>query len=79
MSQGKRSLEEHEDLLMAIEALGIKEKALVHDEDTDEVSAVEDEQANKDFYARAFNEWAKGNIAGDAQDIFDAVTAAIEA
>jgi len=35
----------------------------VHDEDTDEVSAVEDEQANKDFYARAFNEWAKGNIA----------------
>jgi len=27
MSQGKRGLEEHEDLLMAIEALGIKEKA----------------------------------------------------
>ena len=26
MSQGKRGLEEHEDLLMAIEALGIKEK-----------------------------------------------------
>ncbi len=79
MSQVKRDLEEHEDLLMAIEALGIEEKALVHDEDTDEVSLAEDEQANKDFYARAFNEWAKGNIAGDAQDIFDAVTAAIEA
>jgi hypothetical protein len=79
MSQVKRDLEEHEDPLMAIEALGIEEKALVHGEDTDEVSSAEDEQANKDFYARAFNEWAKGNIAGDAQDIFDAVTAAIEA
>jgi hypothetical protein len=31
MSQVKRDLEEHEDLLMAIEALGIEEKALVHD------------------------------------------------
>src|SRR5256885_3878401 len=62
MSQVKRDLEEHEDLLMAIEALGIEEKALVHDEDTDEVSSAEDEQANKNFYARAFNEWAKGNI-----------------
>ena len=79
MSQVKRDLEEHEDLLMAIEALGIEEKTLVHDEDTDEVSSAEDEQANKNFYARAFNEWAKGNIAGDAQDIFDPVTAAIEA
>ena len=79
MSQLKRDLEEHEELLLAIEALGIREKALVHDEATDEVSSAEDEQANKDFYARAFNEWAKGNIAGDAQDIFDAVTAAIEA
>jgi hypothetical protein len=79
MSQVKRDLEEHQDLLMAIEALGIEEKALVHDEDTDEVSSAEDEQANKNFYARAFNEWAKGKIAGDAQDIFDEVTAAIEA
>ena len=39
MSQVKRDLEEHEDLLMAIEALGIEEKALVRDEDTDEVSS----------------------------------------
>src|SRR6266849_8171721 len=50
-------------------------KALVHDEDTDEVSSAEDEQANRNFYARAFSEWAKGNLAGDAQAIFDAVTA----
>ena len=78
MSQVKRDLEEHEDLLTAIDALGIEEKALVHDEDTDEVSSTEDEQANMNFYARAFSEWAKGNLAGDAQAIFDAVTAAIE-
>jgi hypothetical protein len=78
MSQVKRDLEEHEDLLTAIDALGIEEKALVHDEDTDEVSSAEDEQANRNFYARAFSEWAKGNLAGDVQAIFDAVTAAIE-
>ena len=48
------------------------------DDNTDEVSSAEDEQANKEFYARAFKEWAAGNIDGDAQDIFDAVTAAIE-
>jgi hypothetical protein len=78
MSQAKRDLEEHEDLLAAIEALGIEENALALDEDTEEVSSAEDEQANKDFYARAFKEWAAGNIGGDAQDIFDAVTSAIE-
>jgi hypothetical protein len=78
MSHVKRDLEEHEDMLAAIEALGIEEKALILDEDTDEVSSAEDEQANRQFYARAFKEWAAGNIDGDAQDIFDAVTAAIE-
>ena len=78
MSQVKRDLEEHVELVDAIESLGIQEKALVLDEDTDEVSSAEDEQADKAFYARAFKEWAAGNIKGEAQDIFDAVTAAIE-
>jgi hypothetical protein len=78
MSRVKRDLEEHEDMLAAIEALGVEEKALILDDDTDEVSSAEDEQANKEFYARAFKEWAAGNIDGDAQEIFDAVTAAIE-
>jgi hypothetical protein len=77
MSQVKRDLEEHEALLAAIDALGIEEKALVLDEESDEVSSANDEQANKDFYARAFKEWAAGNISGDAEDIFDAVTSAI--
>jgi hypothetical protein len=78
MSQVKRDLEEHEDLLSAIDGIGIEEKALVLDEASDEVSSAEDEQASKDFYARAFKEWADGNLKGDAKDIFDAVTAAIE-
>jgi hypothetical protein len=78
MSRVKRDLEEHEDMLAAIEELGIEEKALILDGDTDEVSSAEDEQANKEFFARAFKEWAAGNIDGDAQEIFDAVTAAIE-
>ena len=78
MSQVKRDLEEHEDRLAIIERLGIEEGALVLDEDADEVSSADDEQANKDFYARAFKEWAAGNISGDAEDIFDAVTSAIE-
>jgi hypothetical protein len=78
MSQVKRDLEEHQDLLVAIDALGIEEGALVHDEESDEVSSAEDEQASKDLYARAFKEWADGNLTGDAKDIFDAVTAAIE-
>jgi hypothetical protein len=78
MSQVKRDLEEHEDLLAAIDALGIEEKALVLDEESDEVSSSNEEQANKDFYARAFKEWAAGNIKGDAEEIFNAVTSAIE-
>jgi hypothetical protein len=78
MSQVKRDLEEHVELVDAIDSLGIQEKALVLDEDSDEVSSAEDEQADKAFYARAFREWAAGNIKGEAQDIFDAVTAAIE-
>jgi hypothetical protein len=78
MSQVKRELEAHEDMLAAIEALGLEEKALILDEDTDEVSSAEDDDANKGFYARAFKEWAEGKLHGDAEEIFDAVTAAIE-
>ncbi len=78
MGQVKRDLEEHEDRVAFVEALGIEEKALVHDEDADEVSSAEDEQASKNSNARAFKEWAAGNLKGDAQEIFDAVTAAVE-
>ena len=78
MSQVKRDLEAHEDLVSAVEALGIEEGALVHDEATDEVSSAEDDEATKAFYARAFKEWAAGNLKGEAEEIFDAVTVAVE-
>ena len=40
---------------------------------TDEVSASSDEAAIKRLFARAFREWAEGNVEGTAQEIFDAV------
>ena len=46
MSMAKRELEQHEDMRAAVEALGIEEKALVYDEDSDEVSSAEDEEAS---------------------------------
>jgi hypothetical protein len=39
---------------------------------------VGDEQASKNFYARAFDEWAGGNVVGTAREIFDSVTAIVE-
>jgi hypothetical protein len=64
--------------LAILEDLGVQEKALVQDDGLDEVTVANDDQAKKDFYARAFQEWAEGNIDGTAQEIFDAVTAILE-
>jgi hypothetical protein len=55
-----------------------KKKALVQDDGLDEVTVAGDDQAKKDFYARAFQEWAEGNVEGTAQEIFDAVTTLLE-
>ncbi len=63
----------YEDRLVLLEDLGIEENALEHDEFTDEVSASSDEAAVKRFFARAFHEWAEGNVQGTAQEIFEAV------
>lgn len=63
----------YEDRLVILEELGIEENALEHDEFTDEVSASSDEAAVKRFFARAFQEWAKGNVQGTAQEIFEGV------
>ena len=73
MPQVKGDDEAYEDRLVILEELGIAENALEHDESTDEVSASSDEAAIKRFFARAFTEWAKGNVEGTAQEIFDAV------
>ena len=63
----------YEDRLVILEELGIEENALEHDEFTDEVSASSDEAAVKRFFARAFQEWADGNVQGTAQEIFEGV------
>jgi len=63
----------YEDRLVILEKLGIEENALEHDEFTDEVSASSDEAAVKRFFARAFREWAEGNVQGTAQEIFDGI------
>ena len=48
------------------------------DKTTNEVTVVGNDQAMKDFYARAFQEWALGNLEGTAFEIFEDVTAILE-
>jgi hypothetical protein len=67
-----------EDRLAALEEMGIEEKALIYDEASDKLSVSTDETAVKDFYARAFQEWALGNVEGTAEEIFEAVTVLLE-
>jgi hypothetical protein len=43
-----------------LEDLGVQEKALVQDDGLDKVTVANDDQAKKDFYARALQEWAEG-------------------
>jgi hypothetical protein len=73
MIEVKGDTDAYEDRLVILEEIGIEENALEHDESTDEVSASNDEAAIKRFFARAFQEWAEGNVEGTAQEIFDAV------
>jgi hypothetical protein len=77
MSPVKR-IEGFAERLAILEDLGVQEKALVQDDGSDEVTVANDDQAKKDFYARAFQEWAEGNVEGTAQEIFDAVTSLLE-
>jgi len=68
-----------EDRLNQLEDLGIEEKALLLDKTTNEVTVAGNDQAMKDFYARAFQEWAMGNLEGTAFEIFEDVTAILVA
>jgi hypothetical protein len=77
MSPVKRS-EGYAERLAILEDLGVQEKALIQDDGLDEVTVANDDQAKKDFYARAFQEWAEGNVEGTADEIFDAVTILLE-
>ena len=58
------------DLWDAIKAIAVEERALVHDEESGELSYNDDPEADKRVYARAFQSWAAGEIDGSAQVIF---------
>jgi hypothetical protein len=77
MSPVTRS-EGYAERMAILEDLGVQEKALVQDDGLDEVTIADDDQAKKNFYARAFQEWAEGNVEGTAQEIFDAVTTLLD-
>jgi hypothetical protein len=70
--------EGYAERMAILEDLGVQEKALIQDDGLDEVTIADDDQAKKNFYARAFQEWAEGNVEGTAQEIFDAVTILLE-
>jgi hypothetical protein len=74
----RRQFAEHEERLAAIEAIGLEIRALVYDEETDEIRSAEDSGADKQLYARAFQAWAAGKIIGTANEVFDAVEAVLE-
>ena len=78
MSEVAWKSDELEDRFVILENLGLEERALRYNRAADTVTVVGDEQASKNFYARAFDEWAGGNIVGTAREIFDRVTAIIE-
>ena len=70
--------EGYAERMAILEDLGVQEKALVQDDGLDEVTVADDDQAKKNFYARAFQEWARGNVEGTAREIFDAVIMLID-
>jgi serine protease inhibitor len=69
--------EPDEELLVALEEMGIEEKALIYDDASDKLSVSEDQIAIRDLHARAFQEWALGNVEGAAAEIFEAVASLV--
>jgi hypothetical protein len=78
MSIVKRHLEEYEDRLAVIEAIGIDKKALVYDEGNEETSSAEDDDANKQALASVFQAWADGKISGTPDEVFEAAKTVLE-
>jgi hypothetical protein len=74
VSQLTRDFDHDQELLSALESLGLEAGALRRDKITGDTSTIEDDAAQRRLYARAFEEWAVGNIDGTAQDVFHAVT-----
>lgn len=56
MSEAARKSDELEDRFVTLENLGLEERALRYNKAADTVTVVRDEQASRNFYARAFDE-----------------------
>ena len=78
MGTAKSELQAQLDRITAIEAIAIEVKAVEYDELNDETTSTEDEAAEMQLFAKAFQAWADGKIGGTAEDIFDAVNAVLE-
>jgi hypothetical protein len=78
MSIAKNIIDEHEERLAVITAIGIEVRALVIDPDADELTPTGDPGADRLLYAKAFQAWADGKIAGEPEDIFETVQEALE-
>jgi hypothetical protein len=74
----KNILDEHENRVAAITAIAVEAKALMLDQNADEMTSTDDPKAEKAVYAKAFQAWADGMIEGTAEDIFETVQEVLE-
>ncbi|MBU6464203.1 MAG: hypothetical protein KGL35_07810 [Bradyrhizobium sp.] len=78
MSRAKTIVEEHENRVAVITAIGIEVRALVLDKSAGEITSADDPDAERLVYAGAFQAWADGKIEGSAEDIFESVEEVLE-
>ncbi len=77
MGQGERM--KTEDLRTDILAIAIGENAVAYDRDSDAFSPKrQDPGACKPVYVKAFQAWADGKIAGEAEEVFETVKEVLE-
>jgi hypothetical protein len=74
----KTVIDEHETRVSVITAIGVDVAALVFDGSTHEVTYRNDPDADKLWYARAFQAWAEGKFEGSAEDVFETVQEVLE-
>jgi hypothetical protein len=78
MGNALRGAEPPTDPWDAIKAIALEVRALVPDEASGELSYNGDPEADKQVYARAFQDWAAGKIDGSAQVIFATIREILE-
>ncbi len=78
MSALRNVFDEHDKRLHVVTTIGIEVKALVVEEEADEITPTGDLAADRLLYARVFQAWADGKIDGEAEDIFEAIQEALD-